>query len=121
MYSTSANNLDRLQEIKDEADGVHKDITQLEKHIGDIESKCAQVEALLGQQIDQQTRILHRQMLYIYIYYDHPLSTAIATAQPQPIFSSITLDGATILSWAHDPDCQQTIACDTIQRGSLNH
>ncbi len=28
---------------------------------------------------------------------------------------------ATILSWAYDPDCQHTIAYDTIEEGSLNH
>ncbi len=59
----------------------------------------------------------------IYIYHDHPLrlpwpSIATATATTNHI---IPLDGATILSWAHDPDCQHTIACDTIEEGSLNH
>ncbi len=56
----------------------------------------------------------------IYIYHDHPLSIAIATATATANHS-ITLDGATILSWAHDPDGQHTIACDTIEEGSLNH
>ncbi len=48
------------------------------------------------------------------------IATATATAN-----SSITLDGAldgaTIIYWAHDPDCQHRIACDTIEEGSLNH
>ncbi len=59
----------------------------------------------------------------IYIYHDHPLSTAMAFHGHSTATAnhSITLDEATILSWAHDPDCQDTIACDTTQEGSLNH
>ncbi len=56
---------------------------------------------------------------YIYLPWPPPKychSHSIATAN-----HSITLAGATILSWAHDPDCQHTIACDTIEEGSLNH
>ncbi len=45
-------------------------------------------------------------------------SIATATSTANHI---IPLDGATNLSWAHDPDCQDTIACDTIEEGSLNH
>ncbi len=59
----------------------------------------------------------------IYIYHDQPLrlpwpSIATATATANHV---IPLDRATILSWAHDLDCQHTIACDTIEEGSLNH
>ncbi len=59
----------------------------------------------------------------IYIYHDHPLSTAMAFHNHSNSHSQSyhSLDGATILSWAHDPDCQHTIACDTIEEGSLNH
>ncbi len=56
---------------------------------------------------------------YIYLPWPPPKychSHSIATAN-----HIITLDGASILSWAHDPDCQHTIACDTIEEGSLNH
>ncbi len=59
----------------------------------------------------------------IYIYHDHPLSIAMAFHSHSNSHSQSyhSLDGATILSWAHDPDCQHTIACDTIEEGSLNH
>ncbi len=59
----------------------------------------------------------------IYIYHDHPPKTAMAFHSHSNSHNQSyhSLDGATILSWAHDPDCQHRIACDTIEEGSLNH
>ncbi len=62
--------------------------------------------------LSEQQNVSRAIATVIYIYHDHPLrlprpSIATATATANHI---IPLDGATILSWAHDPDCQHTIA-----------
>ncbi len=58
-----------------------------------------------------------RKTIQAYIPFPQKLhGKATATAN-----SSITLDGATIIYWAHDLDCKHTIAYDTIEEGSLNH
>ncbi len=58
----------------------------------------------------------------IYIYHDQPLRLPWWNCHSNSHNQSYhSLDGATILSWAHDPDCQHTIACDTREEGSPNH
>ncbi len=87
------------------------------------ESELVELAALADSPLEPTNYLLYIQLTVIYIYYDHPLSTAMAFHSHSNSHSQSyhSLDGATILSWAHDPDCQHIIACDTIEEGSLNH